>query len=137
MDIQSIKNTIENANAILGIEMGSTRIKAVLIDEKHNPIAQGSHGWENRFENGVWTYHLDDVWAGLQDAYKKLTEDVQAKFGAELTTLKAIGFSAMMHGYLPFDKNGTLLVPFRTWRNTTTETAASELTELFELILEE
>ena len=70
MDIQAIKSTIDNGNAVLGIEMGSTRIKAVLIDEKHNPIASGSHGWENRFENGVWTYHLDDVWAGLQDAYK-------------------------------------------------------------------
>ena len=72
MDIQAIKSTIENGNAVLGIEMGSTRIKAVLIDEKHNPVASGSHGWENRFENGVWTYHLDDVWAGLQDAYKNL-----------------------------------------------------------------
>ena len=131
MDIQSIKNVIENGNAVLGIEMGSTRIKAVLIDEKHNPIASGSHGWENRFENGVWTYHLDDVWAGLQDAYKNLKADVLEKYGVKLTKFKAMGFSAMMHGYLPFDKDGKQLAEFRTWRNTITEQAATELTELF------
>ena len=131
MDIQAIKTTIENGNAVLGIEMGSTRIKAVLIDEKHNPIASGSHGWENRFENGVWTYHLDDVWAGLQDAYANLKAEVLEKYGVKLTKFKAMGFSAMMHGYLPFDKDGKQLAEFRTWRNTITEQAASELTELF------
>ena len=83
MDIQAIKSTIENGSAVLGIEMGSTRIKAVLIDEKHNPIASGSHGWENRFENGVWTYHMDDVWTGLQDAYKNLKDDVLEKYGVK------------------------------------------------------
>ena len=131
MNIQTIKSIIENGNAVLGIEMGSTRIKAVLIDEKHNPIASGSHGWENRFENGVWTYHLDDVWTGLQDAYKNLKDDVFEKFGVKLTKVKSMGFSAMMHGYLPFDKEGKQLAEFRTWRNTITEQAAAELTELF------
>lgn len=131
MDTQAIKNIIENGNAVMGIEMGSTRIKAVLIDEKHNPVASGAHDWENRFENGVWTYHLDDVWSGLQDAYKKLKEDVLSKYGVKLTSLKAMGFSAMMHGYLPFDKNGKQLAEFRTWRNTITEQSAQELTSLF------
>ncbi len=131
LDIQAIKKVIQNGNAVLGIEMGSTRIKAVLIDEKHNPIASGSHGWENRFENGVWTYHLDDVWTGLQDAYKNLKDNVFEKYGVKLTKLKAMGFSAMMHGYLPFDKDGKQLAEFRTWRNTITEKASSELTELF------
>ena len=131
MDIQVIKSAIENGNAVLGIEMGSTRIKAVLIDEKHNPVASGSHGWENRFENGVWTYHLDDVWAGLQDAYKNLKADVEEKYGVKLTKLKAMGFSAMMHGYLAFDKEDKLLAPFRTWRNTNAYMAGKELSSLF------
>ena len=131
MDIQAIKNTIENGNAVLGIEMGSTRIKAVLIDEKHNPIASGAHDWENRLENGIWTYHLDDVWTGLQDAYKKLKEDAFAKYGVKITKFKAMGFSAMMHGYLPFSKDGKQLAEFRTWRNTITEQSAEELTKLF------
>lgn len=132
MDIQTVKAAIENGNAVIGIEMGSTRIKAVLIDEKHNPVAQGSHDWENRFENGVWTYHLDDVWEGLRDAYKNLKADVYEKYGVRLTRFKSMGFSAMMHGYLPFDKNGKQLAEFRTWRNTITEQAASELTKLFD-----
>lgn len=131
MDIQTVKSAIENGKAVMGIEMGSTRIKAVLIDEKHNPVAQGSHDWENRFENGVWTYRLDDVWEGLRDAYKNLKEDVFEKYGVRLTRLKSMGFSAMMHGYLPFDKDGNQLAEFRTWRNTITEQAALELTKLF------
>lgn len=131
MDIQTVKSAIENGKAVMGIEMGSTRIKAVLIDENHNPVAQGSHDWENRFENGVWTYRLDDVWEGLRDAYKNLKEDVFEKYGVRLTRLKSMGFSAMMHGYLPFDKDGNQLAEFRTWRNTITEQAASELTKLF------
>lgn len=116
----------------LGIEFGSTRIKAVLIDEDFNPIASGGHNWENRFENGVWTYHNDDIWTGLQDAYSKLNEDCEAKFGSKIKTLASIGFSAMMHGYLPFDKDGNQLAEFRTWRNTITADAAKELTELFD-----
>lgn len=131
MDIQSIKNTIESGNAVLGIEMGSTRIKAILIDENHNPVASGSHDWENRLENGIWTYHLDDVKDGLRNAYKCLKADVFSKYGVKLTKLKSMGFSAMMHGYLPFDKDGNQLAEFRTWRNTITEDSAKELTKLF------
>lgn len=116
----------------LGIEFGSTRIKAVLIDEDCNPIASGGHTWENRLENGIWTYHNEDIWNGLQDAYSKLNEDCENKFGSAITDLASIGFSAMMHGYLPFDKEGNQLAEFRTWRNTITGDAAKELTELFD-----
>jgi len=131
MNREDTRKLIEGGRAILGIEFGSTRIKAVLIDEEHNPIASGSHEWENRLENNIWTYHEEDVWEGLHDCYADLQADVKKQYGAEITNLKAIGFSAMMHGYMPFDKDGRLLVPFRTWRNTMTEAAAAELTELF------
>ena len=114
----------------LGIEFGSTRIKAVLIDGKGTPLASGDHGWENSYIDDNWTYSLEEVWAGLQDAYAKLAADVQAKYGEPLTQVGGMGFSAMMHGYLAFDKAGKLLVPFRTWRNTTTGPAAAELTKL-------
>ncbi|MGN1123505.1 MAG: xylulokinase [Eubacterium sp.] len=120
-----------NGSESLGIEFGSTRIKAVLIDKDCNPIASGSHEWENRLENGIWTYHNEDIWNGLQDAYNKLNDSVFEKYGVRITKLASLGFSAMMHGYLPFDKNGNQLAEFRTWRNTTTENAASELTKLF------
>ena len=123
-----IKNAIKNGNTTLGIEFGSTRIKAVLNDSDNNPIASGSHDWENRLENGIWTYSLDDIWSGLQDCYSDLTQNVQEKYGEDLTTVGAIGFSAMMHGYMPFDKDGNLLTPFRTWRNSITAKAASQLT---------
>ena len=105
MDAET-KCLIEAGEGILGIEFGSTRIKAVLIDKNHEPIAGGSHAWENRLENGVWTYHLDDVWTGIQDAYADLVRDVQGKYGITLTKLAGIGISAMMHGYLPFDADG-------------------------------
>ncbi|MBE5815663.1 MAG: ATPase [Clostridiales bacterium] len=131
MDKQQLATYIEAGKAVLGIELGSTRIKAVLIGADHSPIAMGDHGWENRLENGVWTYHLTDVWAGVQDAFAKLAADVKAKYGTELTALAGIGISAMMHGYLPFDKEGNQLAEFRTWRNTMTEQAAAQLTELF------
>lgn len=131
MNKEMIKSMIENGKTVLGLEFGSTRIKAVLIDESHNPIASGDHEWENRLENGYWTYSLDDIWKGLQDSYQKLAKDVLEKYDTELTTIGAIGFSAMMHGYMAFDKKGTLLVPFRTWRNSTTGPAAKALTELF------
>ena len=127
----NVKETIESGKAVLGIEFGSTRIKAVLIDEKHTPIAGGSHEWENRYENGVWTYSLDDIWGGLTDCYASLKADVKEKYGVTLKRLGAIGFSAMMHGYMVFDKEGTLMVPFRTWRNTMTAEAARRLTDLF------
>jgi sugar (pentulose or hexulose) kinase len=116
----------------LGIEYGSTRIKAVLVDEECNPIASGGHTWENRYENGVWTYHNDDIWNGLQDAYSNLNKECEENFGSPITELASIGFSAMMHGYLPFDKDGNQLAEFRTWRNTITGVAASQLTELFD-----
>lgn len=128
----SVTQTILDGKAVLGIELGSTRIKAVLIGEDHSPIASGSHDWENRLEDGVWTYHLNDVWAGLQHSFRELSDDVQKKYGVALTKVSALGISAMMHGYLVFDKDGNQLVPFRTWRNTTTEQAAGLLTKEFE-----
>lgn len=129
--MNTIKTCIEQGKTALGIEFGSTRIKAVLIDDGHHPIASGSFAWENRYEDGIWTYHLDDVWHGLQCSYAELAQEVRTKYGTELKTIGAIGFSAMMHGYLPFDSNGEQLVPFRTWRNTMTAPAAEELTQLF------
>ena len=118
-------------NCTLGIEFGSTRIKAVLVDDACKPVAQGDFTWENRLENGVWTYPLDEVWRGVQAAYAALAADVQARYGQPLTTVGCIGISAMMHGYLPFDAAGNLLVPFRTWRNTMTGPAAEALTAAF------
>ena len=116
---------------VLGIELGSTRIKAVLIDERHLPIAQGDHEWENQLVNGIWTYSMEAIHSGLQDCFARLKADVKEKYGVELTTVGAIGVSAMMHGYLPFDKDGRQLAEFRTWRNTITGPAAEELTALF------
>ena len=115
----------------LGIELGSTRIKAVLIGPDHSVLASGAHDWENRFEDGYWTYRLDDAWAGIQDAYAKMAAEVKEKTGETVETIGALGFSAMMHGYLPFDAEGSQLAGFRTWRNTTTEQAAAALSELF------
>lgn len=123
---------IEAGKAVLGIEFGSTRIKAVLVDDANKPIASGAHDWENQLVDGIWTYSLDAIWAGLQDAYSKLKEDVKAQYGVDIKNLAAIGFSAMMHGYMAFDKNDNLLVPFRTWRNTITEQASEELTSLLQ-----
>ena len=122
---------ITNGSTFLGIELGSTRIKAVLTDDRYNPIAGGSHSWENRLENGIWTYSLEDIHKGLQGCYADLKRDVREKYGVTLKTVSGMGISAMMHGYMPFDKDNNLLVPFRTWRNTVTEQAAAELTELF------
>ena len=118
-------------STFLGIELGSTRIKAILIDGKYETIASGSHEWENRLENGVWTYSLDDVWRGLQSSYRDLAQDYLRSFGKRLERVDRIGISAMMHGYLPFDKDGNQLAPFRTWRNTMTGEAAEKLSELF------
>ncbi|MGA7394642.1 MAG: FGGY-family carbohydrate kinase [Terrimicrobiaceae bacterium] len=132
MNRNDTQKAIERGKTALGVELGSTRIKAVLIGEDHTPIASGSHDWENRYEDGVWTYSLEDVWTGLQESYRKLNKDVSANYNTSLQTIGAIGFSAMMHGYMAFDKDGNLLVPFRTWRTTTTARAAKELTELFQ-----
>src|SRR5574344_3143053 len=125
------KETIINGKACLGIEFGSTRIKAILIDEEYKPIAQGSHTWENQLVNGLWTYSIDEIWAGVQDCYAQLRKDVSEKYGVEIEHLAAAGVSAMMHGYMPFDEHENLLVPFRTWRNTNTGPAAAELSKLF------
>ncbi len=129
--MDEIRQWIADGNAVLGIEFGSTRIKAVLIDKEHRPAASGAHDWENRLSDGIWTYSLDMIWDGLRDCYARLSDDVREKYGIGITKLAAIGFSGMMHGYMAFDENGELLVPFRTWRNTITGEAASELTELF------
>ena len=112
------KSTIEAGKAILGIELGSTRIKAVLIDQENKPIAQGSHTWENQLVDGLWTYSIEAIWSGLQDCYADLRTNVKNAYGIEIETLAAIGVSAMMHGYMPFNKKEEILVPFRTWRNT-------------------
>ena len=126
------KAVVKEGRTALGIEFGSTRIKAVLIDETHQPIAMGTHDWENRLENGIWTYSLEDIWNGLQDCYRSLAADVKEKYGEVLTQIGSIGFSGMMHGYMAFNQEGELLVPFRTWRNTMTEEACRELTPLFQ-----
>ncbi len=125
------KSTIEAGKAILGIEFGSTRIKAVLIDQENKPIAQGSHTWENQLVDGLWTYSIEAIWAGVQDCYADLRANVKKQYGIEIETLAAIGISAMMHGYMAFNNKEEILVPFRTWRNTNTGKAAAELSELF------
>lgn len=125
------KQLIESGKAILGIEFGSTRIKAVLIDQDNKPIAQGAFEWENQLVDGLWTYSIDTIWQGLQACYADLRADVKRQYGCELKSLAAIGFSAMMHGYMTFDDQQQILVPFRTWRNTNTGKAAAELSQLF------
>ncbi|MCI9487325.1 MAG: FGGY-family carbohydrate kinase [Lachnospiraceae bacterium] len=126
------RDMIEKGRTALGMELGSTRIKAVLIGENHEVLASGSYDWENRLENGIWTYSLEDVWKGVQGSYRALKEDVKRQYGVTLISIGSMGFSAMMHGYLAFDGAGELLVPFRTWRNTITGEASKELTELFQ-----
>ena len=125
------KSTIESGKAILGIEFGSTRIKAVLIDEENKPIAQGSHVWENQLVDGLWTYSIEAIWYGLQDSYADLRKNVKEQYDIEIESLAAIGISAMMHGYMPFNSKQEILVPFRTWRNTNTAEAAATLSKLF------
>ncbi|MBS5933556.1 MAG: FGGY-family carbohydrate kinase [Clostridiales bacterium] len=124
------KMTIINGNAVLGIELGSTRIKAVLVDENNTPIASGSYEWENQLINGIWTYDEADIWKGVSESYSQMARDVKEKYAVTITTLGAIGFSGMMHGYMAFNKEGELLVPFRTWRNTITARASEELTSI-------
>ncbi|MCQ2227373.1 MAG: FGGY-family carbohydrate kinase [Bacteroidales bacterium] len=125
------KDIISSGKAILGIEFGSTRIKAVLVDQDNKPIAQGSFGWENQLVDNLWTYSIDIIWKGLQDCYADLCNDVKKQYGCEITNLAAIGISAMMHGYMAFNEKDEILVPFRTWRNTNTGAAAAELSKLF------
>lgn len=128
---ESIKQAIAKGKTSLGIELGSTRIKAVLINERFETIASGSYEWENLLENGFWTYNLLDIITGLQSAYREMKQEVERSYGITIRTVGSIGVSAMMHGYMAFDKTGELLVPFRTWRNATTSEAAKELTEHF------
>ncbi len=131
MVTELLHEKIRQGSTSLGLELGSTRIKAVLVDDKCTVIASGSCRWESRLENGYWTYRLEDVWAGIQTCYQRLAKDVEARYALSLKTIGAIGISAMMHGYLPFDAEDRLLVPFRTWKNTSTEQAAEELSSLF------
>jgi len=130
-DAASARAAIRAGQTTLGLELGSTRIKAVLIGPDHAPIAVGSHAWENQFVNRLWTYSLDAVWAGIQDCYAALARDVDQRYGAQLETVGALGVSAMMHGYLAFDADNQLLTPFRTWRNTNTGPAAEQLSARF------
>lgn len=132
LDSSQIKEAIISGKTALGIEFGSTRIKVVLVGSDNTPIASGSHDWENRLEDNIWTYSLEDIWNGLQDSYKKMKEDVKVKYDLSLQTIGAIGFSGMMHGYMAFNQSGELLVPFRTWRNTMTSQASEALTKVLE-----
>lgn len=132
MDKKQTEQWLKEGKTVLGIELGSTRIKAQLIGPDNVPLAAGSYEWENKLEDNIWTYALEDVWTGLQAAYADLTKDVQVQYQVTLKQVGAIGISAMMHGYLVFDKNEKLLVPFRTWRNTMTAQASAELTKLFD-----
>ena len=137
------RQTIESGKAILGIEFGSTRIKAVLIDQENKPIAQGSHEWENQLVDGLWTYSTEAIWYGVEDCYADLRRNVKREYDCEIEQLASIGISAMMHGYMAFGPNGKatrwapaserekILAPFRTWRNTNTGKAAAELSKLF------
>ena len=126
-----ILQKIKDGKTALGIELGSTTIKAVLITDNFKPISTGSYLWENQLKDNIWTYELDEVWKGIQTSYKQINSDIYNKYKIHLKKINYIGVSAMMHGYLAFDKNGTLLVPFRTWRNNITKTSAERLTELF------
>lgn len=131
MGITEIRDEVVNGSTFLGIELGSTRIKAVLIDSHHTPVASGSYAWENSYVDHIWTYPLEEVIDGLQACYRDLAQNVEQQYGVALQRVGALGISAMMHGYLAFDKDGNLLVPFRTWRNSITGEAAEKLTELF------
>ncbi|GAA0301841.1 sugar (pentulose or hexulose) kinase [Gracilibacillus halotolerans] len=131
MSVQ-VQRFIEDGNAVLGIELGSTRIKSVLIGENGEPIASGGHEWENSYVDNIWTYSEEDIWKGVQDSYRDMASDVQKQYGVQLKKIAAIGFSGMMHGYMAFNQEGEMLVPFRTWRNNFTGQASKELTELFQ-----
>ncbi|CAN7627421.1 xylulokinase [Paenibacillus sp. LjRoot56] len=137
MNLVDLKEAITKGETSLGIEFGSTRIKAVLIDRRFETIASGSYEWENQLKDGFWTYNQKDIIKGLQTAYREMKQEVERNYGVTLRTVGSIGFSAMMHGYMAFDSTGELLVPFRTWRNATTGVAARELTDLFQFNIPE
>lgn len=122
---------ISDGECVLGIELGSTRIKAVLVGPDNAPLASGGFGWENSLIDGYWTYSIDEVWEGIQSCYAELKKDVKEQYGVTLGKIKSMGVSAMMHGYMPFNESGELLAAFRTWRNNTTGEASKQLTELF------
>ncbi|KAF0193496.1 MAG: pentulose/hexulose kinase, partial [Bacteroidetes bacterium] len=130
--VNDVRNTIVTGKAIIGIELGSTRIKTVLIGEDYTPIASGSHDWENSYVNSIWTYSPEDIWKGVQSSYRAMADNVREQYGVPVQKAGAIGFSAMMHGYMVFDKNDNLLTPFRTWRNNITGQASEALTGLFQ-----
>ena len=130
--METIQDAIRTGHTALGIELGSTRVKAVLVGPDHTPVASGEYTWESRLENGYWTYSLADAWTGVRTAFAALAADVRDRYGLPLATVGAMGISGMMHGYLPFDAEGGLLTAFRTWRNTTTGPAAAKLTELLD-----
>lgn len=117
MNTDQIKSAIENGNTALGIELGSTRIKAVLVADNFQTVASGDFVWENELDQGIWTYSLEKVWAGIQTSYANLATEAKDKYGVNIKKIGSIGISAMMHGYMAFDKDGEILVPFRTWRN--------------------
>lgn len=131
MDLKKNAAAIEEGRTALGLELGSTNIKMVLVNEDCETLASTSYGWENQLVDGIWTYDLAKVWIGIEDCFHSLTADVQSRYHVEIKTLGSIGVSAMMHGYLPFDKDGKQLAPFRTWRNNITGEAAEKLTKLF------
>lgn len=130
-DVEKIKNVIKSGKTAIGIELGSTRIKTVLIGEDNFPIASGSYDWENSYINSIWTYSIEEIWAGVQGSFRDLTENVKEKYDIVIDSVGSIGISAMMHGYMAFDKNNNLLTPFRTWRNNITGVASEKLTSLF------
>ena len=133
--MNNISEIIAQGKTAIGMEFGSTRIKAVLIDSAANPLASGSFDWENSYKNGIWTYSLSEVKEGMQTAFANLKADTEKKYGVKLTTAGALGISGMMHGYLAFDKDGNQLAEFRTWRNTITAEAAEKLLDTAEGLL--
>ena len=126
-----VKKIIEAGDIFLGIEFGSTRIKAVLTDENGEVLGTGIHDWENSFIEGIWTYPLDEILSGLSSCYTSIKSDIKEKYGVTIKQIKYMGISAMMHGYMAFDKDMNLLAPFQTWRNSNTEEAAKDLSESF------
>ncbi|MFW5981420.1 MAG: FGGY family carbohydrate kinase, partial [bacterium] len=128
---KKLKKMIENGKTAIGMELGSTRIKTVLISEDNRPLATGSHQWENSYVDNIWTYSLEDIWEGVQDSYQDMVNNVKEEYGVSIQTTGAIGFSAMMHGYMAFDQEDRLLTPFRTWRNNITGEASEKLTKIF------
>jgi sugar (pentulose or hexulose) kinase len=131
LELNDVRNAITNGKTVIGIELGSTRIKTVLIGADNTPIASGSHDWENSYVNNLWTYSLEDIWKGVQSSYQNMASNVKDQFGVTIKTTGSIGFSGMMHGYMVFDKDENLLTPFRTWRNNITGQASEALTKLF------